>query len=222
MFCANHPAAPKDAEVIGNPDLISGRGSRVVPVLPGGVLNDYVPFYLGTHSPMLYGIKTGYHAQQRPQREIVYMCSELSRVQALLLPYAFTDGHAYMQLSRFYDTPTNLSQLDWDVIPARKWSRTDEDNDRQRRKQAEFLLHWHVPVAAIISVVVYDQEMANWVGPLLAGGGSGFQGSRVTKVVLLSRPFAQNCRSLYPNPYPLCTSLKATCCSPPWRPSSIR
>lgn len=174
MFCATNPAAPKDAVVIGNPDLISGRGSRVVPLEPGGVLNDYVPFYLGPHSPMLYGIKTGYHAQQRPQREIVYVCSELSRVQALGMPYAFTDGHAYMQLSRFYNTPADLSRLDWNVIPAKQWKRTEDDNDRQRRKQAEFLLHQYVPVAAIISVVVYDQEMADWVVPLLAEAGVNF------------------------------------------------
>lgn len=173
MFCANHAEAPQ-AVVIGNPDLISGRGSRLVPVVPGGVLNDYVPFYLGPHSPMLYGIKTGYHAQQRPQREIVYVCSELSKVQALALPYTFTDGHAYMQLSRFYNDSADLSRLDWDVIPAKKWNRTQDDNDRQRRKQAEFLLHHYVPVAAIISVVVYDQEMADWVQPLLAGAGVNF------------------------------------------------
>lgn len=173
MFCANHPEAPK-AVVIGNPDLISSRGHRVVPVAPGGVLNDYVPFYLGPHSPMLYGIKTGYHAQQRPQREIVYVCSELGRVQALGLPYAFTDGHAHMQFSRFYKSPTDLNRLDWDVIPAKQWKRTEDDNDRQRRKQAEFLLYQHVPVEAIISVVVYDQEMADWVKPLLAGAGANF------------------------------------------------
>ena len=174
MFCATHPAALQDAVIIGNPDLISGRGSRAVPVAPGGVLNDYVPFYLGPHSPMLYGIKTGYHAQQRPQREIVYVCSELSTVQALALPFTFTDGHAYMQLSRFYNDVAHLNALDWDVIPARHWKRTDDDNDRQRRKQAEFLIHRHVPVAAIISVVVYDQEMADWVAPLLAQAGAKF------------------------------------------------
>lgn len=174
MFCANHPAAPK-AVVIGNPDLISGRGSRIVPVAPGGVLNDYVPFYLGPHSPMLYGIKTGYHAQQRPQREIVYVCSELRQVQALGLPFAFTDGHAYMQLSRFYNDVTHLNVLDWDVIPAKHWRRTDDDNDRQRRKQAEFLIYQHVPVAAIVAIVVYDQEMADWVALLLAQAGVNFK-----------------------------------------------
>lgn len=175
MFCATHPDALKDAVIIGNPDLISGRGSRVVPVAPGGVLNDYVPFYLGPHSPMLYGIKTGYHAQQRPQRDIVYVCSELSQVQALQLPFAFTDGHAYMQLSRFYDDVAHLSALDWNVISAKQWKRTEDDNDRQRRKQAEFLIHRHVPVAAIAAVVVYDQEMADWVAPLLATVGVNFK-----------------------------------------------
>ena len=175
MFCATHPGALKDAVVIGNPDLINGRGGRAVPVVPNGVLNDYVPFYLGPHSPMLFGIKTGYHAQQRPQREIVYVCSELSHVQALGLPFAFTDGHAYMQLSRFYNNVADLSALDWNVIPAKQWKRTEDDNDRQRRKQAEFLIHQHVPVAAIAAIIVYDQAMADWVTPLLAAAGVNFK-----------------------------------------------
>jgi hypothetical protein len=170
MFCANHADASK-AIVIGNPDLISGRGSRTVPVAPNGVLNDYVPFYLGPHSPMLYGIKTGYHAQKRPQREIVYVCSELARVQALGLPFAFTDGHAYMQLSRFFDAPADLIELDWNVIPAKHWKRTEEDNDRQRRKQAEFLIYNHVPFDAVIGIAVYDQEMADWVNEHLGNEG---------------------------------------------------
>ena len=174
MFCANHPAAPQ-AVVIGNPGLISERGSRAVPVAPGGVLNDYVPFYLGAHSPMLLDIKTGYHVEQRPQREIVYVCSELSRVQALGLPFAFTDGHAYMKTSRFFNNPSSLGLLDWTMIPAKYWKRTDEDNDRQRRKQAEFLIHQHVPVAAIAAIAVYDQEMADWMAPLLAAAGVNFK-----------------------------------------------
>lgn len=174
MFCANNPAAPQGAVGIGNSNLISGRGSRAVPVMPGGVLNDYVPFYLGPHSPMLLDIKTGFHVQQRPQHEIVYVCSELSRVQALGLSFAFTDGHAYMKTSWFYNDVADLELLDWNMIPAKYWTRTEEDNDRKRRKQAEFLLHQHVPVAAIISVVVYDQEMADWVVPLLAEAGVNF------------------------------------------------
>lgn len=174
MFCANHPDAAK-AEIIGNPELINVRGTKLVPVVPYGVLNDYVPFYLGPHSPMLLDIKTGFHVKQRPQREIVYVCSELDRVQALDLQFAFTDGHAYMKTSRFFNSVTDLNLLDWHMIPAKYWRRTEDDNDRQRRKQAEFLVKQHVPVAAVVAVVVYDQKMADWVTPLLIAGGVNFK-----------------------------------------------
>ena len=38
---------------IGNPELIHKRASHPVGVPPGGVLNDYVPFYVTPFSPML-------------------------------------------------------------------------------------------------------------------------------------------------------------------------
>lgn len=174
MFCANHPNAPKGAQSIGNTSLISSRGQWPVLAGPRGVLNDYVPFYLGPHSVMLLNIITGYNVPQRPQREIIYVCSELSQVQALNLPHAFTDGHAYARYSKYYDQLSDLDKLDWDVIFAKQWSRTEDDNDRQRRKQAEFLVHQHVPVAAIVAVVVHDQQMANWVAPILAAAGVNF------------------------------------------------
>ena len=38
---------------IGDESLIEQRGEFQVPIAPGGVLSDYVPFYFGGHSPML-------------------------------------------------------------------------------------------------------------------------------------------------------------------------
>ena len=78
MFCANHPDAPRGAVSIGNASLISSRGQWPVKAGPGGVLNDYIPFYLGPHSVMLLNIITGRNVPKRPQREIIYVCSELS------------------------------------------------------------------------------------------------------------------------------------------------
>ena len=41
---------------IGNADLIDKRATRPVPVPPGGVLSDYVPFYFTPHSIMMFNI----------------------------------------------------------------------------------------------------------------------------------------------------------------------
>jgi len=176
MFSANNPARSINANAvgIGNVSLIDKRGSKQVEVGPKGSLNDYVPFYLGRHSPMLLNIITGYNVPKKPQREIVYVCSELSRINTLQLPFVFSDGHAYARFARFFDDPTDLAELDWDVIRAKDWHRTEEDNDRQRRKQAEFLIYQYVPVDAIISIVVFDEQMAQWIRPHLVEIGANF------------------------------------------------
>jgi ssDNA thymidine ADP-ribosyltransferase, DarT len=60
LFCRNSEDCDPDYYNIGYKNLIDKRGSRIVPVEPGGVLNDYVPFYFAPRSPMLYSIHTGF------------------------------------------------------------------------------------------------------------------------------------------------------------------
>lgn len=45
LHCGNSPVKAPDWINIGNPELISKRASHPVPQAPGGVLNDYIPFY---------------------------------------------------------------------------------------------------------------------------------------------------------------------------------
>lgn len=52
---------------IGNPDIISRRDRRLVPVEPGGSLSDYIPFYFTPFSPMAFNIKTG-HGVEKVER----------------------------------------------------------------------------------------------------------------------------------------------------------
>jgi len=55
-----------------------------------------------------------------------------------------------------------LAQIDWDCIQHGNFSKSDGDYNRQRRYQAEFLVHDSVPVEHIESICVYSQEMKNW------------------------------------------------------------
>ena len=138
---------------------IQGRRARVVvPSGFGGTLHDYVPFYFGDRSPMLYAN----HAGQVPsnpggQRCIAYLVFDAGAVAAAVPGWAFTDGHAVMRpLTRYFDRLDDLNQLDWGAIGARHWGDTPQDPDRKRRKQAEFLVHRFVPWRLVTEVAVID------------------------------------------------------------------
>jgi hypothetical protein len=54
--------APQDGhphKTIHNPDIQKKRARRSIPCGPGGVIHDYVAFYFGPRSPMLFQLHTG-------------------------------------------------------------------------------------------------------------------------------------------------------------------
>jgi hypothetical protein len=79
----------------------------------------------------------------------------------------FTDGHAVMAITEFFDSVEDLEQLDWATIHSTDWADTPEDNDRKRRKQAEFVVHHNVPWNLGQSVGVYDNRTRARVEELL-------------------------------------------------------
>lgn len=90
---------------------------------------------------MLYSIHTGYvKGYSDGQASIVYLVTTIARVLASESRWCFTDGHAVMTFSEFYNQIADLSKIDWLVIDNWSWRDTLEDNDRKRRKQAEFLV----------------------------------------------------------------------------------
>jgi hypothetical protein len=137
------------------------RAKRKVPVAVGGTLADYVPFYFAPRSPMLFtmnrGNVEGYSDGQRP---ILHLVSTVENATCLDKPWAFTDGHAEMAMSTFH---TDLNALDTivddEVMEARYWNDTLEDNDRKRRRQAEFLVHQSFPWTAIGLIGVRDDAI---------------------------------------------------------------
>ena len=136
------------------------RNQTPVRCPPGGVLHDYVPFYFCRRSPMLYAIhKDNINGYSGGQQSIVYLVSELARVQQAGLTFVFTDGHAIMQFSEFYNNVADLDKIDWPLMQARIWTDTNEDPDRKRRRQAEFLLHRQCPWPLIAGIGVFDETM---------------------------------------------------------------
>lgn len=167
IFCRNHPtAATAPYRNIGDASLTDRRNRIAVPLPPGGALNDYVPFYLGPRSPMLYRI--GKHA---PQSEIIYLLSHVQHIQQLGLPYVFTDGHAFEILTSFHQSPTDLANLAWADIYANQWKPTLQNPNLQRHKQAEFLVHQFVPVNALVGIAVLNGHIRTQVEQIVQQAG---------------------------------------------------
>lgn len=60
LVIAKSPDANPDYLLIGDSTLINYRKELSAPDPPGGTLADYIPFYLGPRSPMLYQVATGW------------------------------------------------------------------------------------------------------------------------------------------------------------------
>lgn len=110
---------------------------------------------------MLYAIANGRVANyDGGQRKIVYLVSSCEDVKEEGLKFVFTDGHAAKRFTQQYEDLEALDKIDWDLMDARYWADTDDDNDRKRRRQAEFLVHNFMPWDLIKKVVVYDENIA--------------------------------------------------------------
>lgn len=144
---------------IGNPDLISKRSRRAVPIEPGGTLSDYVPFYFTPFSVMMKNIHSGRGVQQRRNEEIVILVSSLYHVRSLGLPFVFTDAHAYPDWAGYYSDLEHLDKIDWQILQSRDFKRDPDDPRKMERYQAEALIHGHVPVAGLLGIVCYNEAL---------------------------------------------------------------
>lgn len=169
MFTRTHAQADPNYINIGDSTLIAQRNDYPVGINPpNGHLGEYVPFYFGPLSPMLLNIKTGYRGiTQRPQADIVYIVCRVNTLVEHCDEWCFTDGHAKNSITEFYNDLDDLSEVDWGMVAERHWSNTEDDFDRMRRKQAEFLVKHHVPVNCISSIVVLNQERKDFVEEII-------------------------------------------------------
>jgi len=155
---------------IGHTHIKARRLNRNVPVGPQGTVGDYVPFYFAPRSPMLFAISrgnvAGYTAGQQP---VIYLCSSTEAVDAAKLPWVFTEGHADMGYTDFFDDLKDLEKIDWKLMTAKYWNATPEDPDRSRRRQAEFLVKTFFPWKLVKQIAVYGNATAKIVNDILEG-----------------------------------------------------
>ena len=143
---------------IGNHEIKLRRRARVVPIAPGGVVADYVPFYFAARSPMLYVITKGQvPTYQAGQEDIVYLVTSVETVERIGLPFVFTDRNAALDYARLDSETRRLDDLiDWDLMEARMWKDDPGHPDRKERRMAELLVHRRVPWDAVLRVGAFD------------------------------------------------------------------
>jgi hypothetical protein len=160
LHCGNSTIKAPNWVSIGNPDLTQDRETRIVPLAPGGNLNDYVPFYFTPFSVMMRNIQTGWGGiRKRPNEEILILVSSLRHVQALGLPFLFTDAHAYYRYTTFYSGLADLDKIDWPSLQAQDFRRDPDNPMKFERYQAEALIHQHLPVAGLLGIVCYTPAL---------------------------------------------------------------
>lgn len=158
VWKANH-----DAEVQGK------RKLTTVPCGPGGCVLDYVPFYFGPLSPMMLRLKTGRVAGYTDgQGPLIYLASTAQAIRKSGAAFVFTDGHGVAAWTEWYANLRDLKEVDWDMVGQRYWTDTADDPDRQRRKQAEFLVHKSCPWELVQKIGVIDEDRKRQVEKLLA------------------------------------------------------
>lgn len=135
---------------IANMDIQNRRSEMRVPIGPGGVVHDYVPFYFATKNPMLLGLLN---------RKIVdqpYVCFIAISIEKLLNESViFTNASANTNYPPdFYENPRDLDQLEWDLIDSMRWGESTEEE--RHRKMAEVLVYEKVPLEWIDCFIVFN------------------------------------------------------------------
>ena len=159
LHAGNSPVKSGTWINIGNEDLINRRATRTVPLSPGGVLNDYVPFYFTPFSPMMYNIHTGRGGvRQVSNNDIVILVSSLHKVEELGLPFVFTDRHAYPPTANYYNALGSLDAIDWPMLQQRNFHRDTFDPEKIERYQAEALIYQQVSIEALMGAICYTEQ----------------------------------------------------------------
>lgn len=154
---------------IGSLQVIGRRDMAQVKCHAPAVVNDYVPFYFFIRTPMLYNIITGRQGSSKPQEDIVYLCCRLTDLAAIDFQWCFTDGNAAAAITRFFTDLKDIDQIDWVSIETEDFrdDNVDGDEDRIRKKHAEFLVKGYVPIQQVRAIVVKTHSVLTKVEDLL-------------------------------------------------------
>jgi hypothetical protein len=176
------PADGGTYRVIHDTEVQAKRGAYFISCGPRGVIHDYVSFYFGYLSPMLLRLHTGRVAgHSGDQSSLLYLVTTVQVIRDSAIPFVFSDGHGIARFTEWFDSLDRLDAVDWDTVFQRYWADTTEDMDRQRRKQAEFLIHHFCPWDLIRGIAVIDEAARARVAAIIQGFPAEM--ARPTKIV---------------------------------------
>ena len=162
------PEGACDYRAIHNVDIQQIRRQRQISCGPGGTVHDYVAFYFGPRSPMLLQLHTGrVEGYDEGQEPLVYAVSTVEAIAQARLEFVFSDGHGIAAFTQWFDDLNDLDQVDWDIVYADYWADTVDDMDRQRRKQAEFLVYRFCPWEVVNRIGVLNEAVKERVERIL-------------------------------------------------------
>lgn len=138
---------------IGDQGLIEKRASHPVPIPPKGTISDYVAFYFTPRSLMLYIITGGNPCHEYDKSEIVIMETRLRDLADSGFAVVFTDRHAYSPSANFFSSMDDLGKIQWDLLQKSSFA-----GDYKGPYQAEALIHDHLPVRFLSSIVCYGEN----------------------------------------------------------------
>lgn len=149
---------------IGDGSLITTRSNFLLN--NGRRLGEYIPFYFGVRTPMLYVVQNGFNmVAPTPSENIVYCVSSVQKIIDLQLDFVFTVGHAVDGFTTQYnleDIQNIDTILDKNAINAKYW-KDENDLDRKRRKESEFLVLGDITHDAVLGYITSNENAKNRV-----------------------------------------------------------
>ena len=90
---------------------------------------------------------------------MIYLVSTAQEVQQCGIPFVFSDGHGLASFTQWFYDLQDLNKIDWDIVNLRYWADDQNNMDRQRRKQAEFLVYQFCDWSLIKEIVVMNSAV---------------------------------------------------------------
>jgi len=174
IVAPNHPDADPNYAAIGNNEIIARRSGRSIPIRRNRTFRDYIAFYFGPRSIMLYNIHTGFGEVERcDQRNIIYLVYDAHQLVDAGYDFLFTDGQGNQGNTRFFDRIEDIDKVDLSAAYTTDFSAEAQkkDPDIKRKKHAEFHIHGEIDLNYLLYIAVGNEGTKRQVSEIVTRNG---------------------------------------------------